>query len=76
MALPGPSGQSSSLLLSNVPFDKKWDHLKPHIMRLYIDEGLPLSEVISTMKREFDFNAKSVAWDLAVALLALSSDTN
>lgn len=60
MALPASAGLSPSLLLNNVPYDKKWDLLKLHIKSLYIDEERPLSEVISTMRREFDFHAKSV----------------
>jgi hypothetical protein len=66
MALSSPSGPSFPLLLSGMSFDKKWELLKPHIKRLYIDEDRPLSEVIGTMKREFDFNAMSVALDLAL----------
>lgn len=69
MALPDPSGESFLLLLSHVPFNKKWDLLKPHIIRLYIDEDRPLSEVIITMKREFEFNAKSVVPDLHFEVL-------
>jgi hypothetical protein len=60
MAFPGPSGQSS-LSLSDVPYNQKWELLKPHIYRLYVDENRSLSDVISMMKRDFNFNAKSVA---------------
>jgi Clr5 domain len=65
MALPGPSAPYSSLSLSDVPFNQKWELLKPHIHRLYITENRPLSEVISTMKKEFNFNAKLANLSLA-----------
>jgi hypothetical protein len=55
MAVPGPSGPPPSVSLS-----EKWERLKPHIKRLYIDENRPLSEVIITMKREYNFDSKSV----------------
>lgn len=55
MAFPGPPGPPPSVSLS-----EKWELLKPHIKHLYIDEGRPLSEVIITMKRLFNFDFKSV----------------
>jgi hypothetical protein len=55
MAFPGPPGPPPSVSLS-----EKWEFLKPHIKHLYIDEDRPLSEVITTMKRQFNFDFKSV----------------
>jgi hypothetical protein len=70
MAFPGPSGPYSSLSLSDVPYNQKWELLKPHIYRLYIDENRSLSDVISMMKRDFNFNAKSVAPNALFACLS------
>jgi hypothetical protein len=76
MALPDPSIPPFPLLLSNVPYDKKWDFLKPHIKHLYIDEDRPITEVISLMKRDFDFNARSVALGLALFIAVPLSEAN
>jgi hypothetical protein len=61
MAFPGPSGPPPS-----IPLSEKWELLKPHIKRLYIDEDRPLSEVIITMKRQFNFDSKLVGWNLSL----------
>jgi Clr5 domain len=76
MAFPGPPGPYSSLSLSDVPYEQKWELLKPHIHRLYIEENRSLPEVISMMKREFSFDAKSVDPNLALCIHLLSSEAN
>lgn len=43
---------------ANLPFNKKWDLLKPVIKQLYIDEDQPLPELVTIMKRDYGFDAK------------------
>ncbi|MCJ1262343.1 hypothetical protein MMC22_002213 [Lobaria immixta] len=43
---------------ANVPFNKKWDLLKPVIEQLYVDEGQELPEVVTIMKRDYGFAAE------------------
>ncbi len=50
-----PQALSPSLL--DVPFDQKWEPLKPTIERLYIYENRKLSEVIKTIKDLYGFDA-------------------
>lgn len=38
-------------------FEQKWEFLKPHIQRFYIDQKLKLVEVIEILKEEYGFNA-------------------
>jgi len=45
-------------LPADLPFDKKWDVLKPVIKQLYIDDDLKLSEVIHIIQTEYDFNGQ------------------
>lgn len=40
------------------PFNKKWDLLKPVIEQLYVDEGQPLSDVATILKRDYGFAAE------------------
>ncbi|KAE8444657.1 hypothetical protein EG329_014405 [Mollisiaceae sp. DMI_Dod_QoI] len=39
------------------PTDAQWEIAKPHIKTLYLDDGLPLKEVMSIMNRDKDFSA-------------------
>lgn len=50
-----PQALSPSRL--NVPFDQKWEVLKPIIERLYIHENRKLSDVIKIVKDEYKFDA-------------------
>ena len=50
-----PQGPPPPLL--NVPFDQKWELLKPTIEHLYIHENLKLSDVIKTIKNQHGFDA-------------------
>jgi hypothetical protein len=40
-----------------IPFDKRWELLKPEIERLYITKNLPLRDIIGVMKEKYDFDA-------------------
>ena len=46
---------SGSLL--GVPFDQKWELLKPTIERLYIHEDWKLSDVVKGINDHYGFNA-------------------
>lgn len=48
---------SLSASLRTVPFDHRWDLLKPTIERLYINENWKLPDVIRTIKDEHGFDA-------------------
>jgi hypothetical protein len=40
-----------------LPFEQKWEFLKPHIERLYIDQKHKLAEVIEILKGQYGFDA-------------------
>lgn len=40
-----------------IPFNKKWELLKPKIERLYIYENVPLRDIVGIMKEVYDFDA-------------------
>lgn len=44
-------------LPADVPFDKKWDILKPAIKQLYIDENKKLAQVMEIVGAEYGFVA-------------------
>ena len=44
-------------LPADIPFEKKWDVLKPTIKRLYIDESRGLADVMDIIGTEFGFVA-------------------
>ncbi|KAI8633005.1 hypothetical protein F5Y19DRAFT_285198 [Xylariaceae sp. FL1651] len=48
---------SNSHFFLHIPFSRRWDYHKDTICRLYIDEGRPIEEVVSTMKHEYRFDA-------------------
>ena len=50
-----PEGSLPSL--HGVPFDQKWELLKPTIQRLYIHENQELPDVMRTIKDEHGFDA-------------------
>ena len=50
-----PQDLSRSLL--GVPFDQKWELLKPTIERLYIHENWKLSDVVKAIKDQHGFGA-------------------
>lgn len=45
-------------LSAKIPFDKKWEILKPVIRQLWIDENRKLSELIQYVESSFGFSAK------------------
>lgn len=49
--------QGSLPLLHGVPFDQKWELLKPTIERLYIHEKRALPDVIESIRVETGFDA-------------------
>lgn len=52
---------------ANVPFNKKWDLLKPVIEQLYVDEDQPLAEVVAVMRRDYGFAAELVFFTCPVS---------
>jgi len=51
------SAQDPPVSLLGVPFNQKWNLLKPTIERLYVHVDLKLSEVISTVRDRHGFDA-------------------
>ena len=43
--------------LPNVPYDQRWDHLRPVIEHLYVEEGRKLSDISTMIKHQYGFNA-------------------
>ena len=43
--------------LDGVPYEQKWELLKPTIERLYIHENRKLSEVMKAIKEQLGFDA-------------------
>ena len=43
--------------LLGVPFERKWNLIKPTIEHLYINENLKLSNIIEIMKDQYGFDA-------------------
>lgn len=41
----------------DVPFQERWELLRPIITQLYVDEEKTLSEVVAIMKAEHGFDA-------------------
>ena len=40
-----------------IPFNKKWDLLRPEIERLYVHENVPLRDIVGIMKTAYGFDA-------------------
>jgi hypothetical protein len=40
-----------------IPFSKRWELLKSETERLYIDEDVPLRDIVGIMKKKYDFDA-------------------
>ncbi|MCJ1264032.1 hypothetical protein MMC22_003903 [Lobaria immixta] len=61
MDQPMPPTSASRIQVTippNVPFNKKWDLLKPVIEQLYVDENQALPDVVAIMKRDYGFAAE------------------
>lgn len=39
------------------PFEKRWELLKPTILRLYLEEGERIEALVDRMKNEYSFTA-------------------
>jgi hypothetical protein len=42
----------------DVPYDKRWECLKPTIIRLYMAEKESMKKLVERMKMEYSFQAK------------------
>jgi Clr5 domain len=51
------SVQNSAPSYSDVPYDKRWELLKPYLEQLYIQEKRKLSEIVEIMKSRHMFYA-------------------
>lgn len=55
MDIPGPTNVVE--MPPGLPFEQKWEFLRPHIEQLYIHENCKLPDVIKTLKGRFGFDA-------------------
>jgi hypothetical protein len=46
-----------SVTFWEIPFQQRWEHLRPTITQLYVDEDKSLEDVVKTMKDEHGFDA-------------------
>lgn len=56
-----PSDDSRTMIvqrLAGLPFDKKWDILRPAIKHLYVDQDQKLVDVAETIRTEYGFKAE------------------
>lgn len=53
----GTVGQGAPRSLLDVPFNERWELLKPTIERLYIDEKRKLPDVMKILKDQYGFDA-------------------
>lgn len=42
----------------HIPYDKRWEHLRPTILRLYVEEGERMKALVERMKNEYSFSAQ------------------
>ena len=52
-----PSDPKDSKFL-HIPYDKRWEYLKPTITRLYMEEKVSLDRLAERMKTEYSFSAQ------------------
>jgi hypothetical protein len=52
-----PQCTSTQQKQERIPFNKRWELLKPEIERLYIDENVLLRDIVRIMKEKYDFDA-------------------
>ncbi|KAI2635610.1 hypothetical protein GGS26DRAFT_581378 [Hypomontagnella submonticulosa] len=50
--------QGSVLKFSHVPYNERWEPLKPAIVKIYIEENNRISQLAQRMKDEYDFDAQ------------------
>jgi hypothetical protein len=51
------SGQGWDPKFLHVPYEQRWEHLKPTIIRLYMEEKERLAALAQRMKDEYSFSA-------------------
>lgn len=42
----------------HIPYDQRWDHLRPTIVRIYMEEKEKIPRLAQRMKNDYDFDAK------------------
>ncbi|KAF8853073.1 hypothetical protein BDZ45DRAFT_599053 [Acephala macrosclerotiorum] len=52
--VPGPF----SRFRPDLPFNQRWEPLKPYLERLYLNEKMKLPEIVAIMKSQYGFDAK------------------
>lgn len=45
----------------HVPYEQRWEHLKPTIVKIYLDESASLAQLAKRMADDFSFKAEYVA---------------
>ncbi|KAL7619752.1 hypothetical protein AAE478_010294 [Parahypoxylon ruwenzoriense] len=55
-----PFAEGSTQKFLDVPYDQRWEPLKPVIIRIYMEERNKLSRLAERMSEEYSFNAQSV----------------
>lgn len=46
----------------NIPYNQRWEYLKPVIIRMYLEENNTMKRISERMKDEYSFNAQSVLY--------------
>ena len=49
--------QIDPLSIASIPYDQKWDILKPTIERLYVRENRKLKDIVAAIKHDCGFQA-------------------
>jgi hypothetical protein len=62
--------------LAKVPYEARWELLKPTIKRLYIDEGRRVTDVAEIIKTDYEFSALYVAKILKLSLFVIRRVSN
>lgn len=57
-ARPDNDSEIRARLSAKIPFDKKWEILKPIIRKLWVDEDQKLSELIQNIEALYEFSAR------------------
>jgi hypothetical protein len=42
----------------DLPFDQRWEPLRPYLERLYLEEKMKLPKIVTVMKEQYGFDAK------------------
>lgn len=46
---------------SDVPYEQRWEHLKPTIVKIYLEERATLKQLAKQMADDFSFKAEYAA---------------